>query len=862
MERFLPLLILCGIAVTPAWAGLDQDGNQLSDVWELFYDAPGLVAGNDNDGDGYSNAQEEKAGTHPLQSASRPSLLIAPLPGDHVSVTWDGFAGKSYELWVRQDLDAGNWLLATNPVGAGEAISWTIPTAALDHSFFRLGISDPDSDGDTLTDWEERLLGFNPGNTQSQRLWQTTDDEQVVALWDDPSTVTVGVIDAEMREDWPDPAVFAIRRSGGLQPITVNFTLTGTATRGTDYTTLPGNQIRIPFGAREVWIKLAPTMDLPAEAPESAVLTLSPGGDYSLGSPIQATATISNSSGFPTEEAAARFLLQAAFGPNRDNPSDSDAIPENIESVMNVNFDGWISSQFGMPLGLLQPWVDWASEQSNQPGFNLHGNWKQFSWWGRAMGSPKLRPDAANSQLPDPLRQRIAFALSEILVVSDRPEQLAVEQRGMANYYDLMVTHAFGNYEDLLYAVATHPAMGMYLSHLNNQKANPALKLYPDENFAREIMQLFTIGLWELNEDGTRKTYPVGHAQAGQPIPTYDNDDITELARVFTGLTFADKNFPGSNGDYTQPMKMWDASHDCEPKTLLGGLQLPARTPSSGNTGTAGLADVAAAVKNLFNHPNVGPFLSRQLIQRLVTSNPSPAYVGRVAAKFANNGTNVRGDMKAVVRAILLDPEARNPSSLANPAWGKMREPFLRVVNLATAFNAASQSGHYALDQFTLDHLQDPMSAPSVFNYFLPSHSPPGELTRQGYVAPEFQILNASSAITGPNYFRNALAGNNLHRYGSAAEHSVRLNLDAELAMIVPAAQIEDDVPAGPAIDPDPLLRRLDLVLTGDTLEPEQFQIIREAMLRIPPGSWEWHRQRLNLAIYLIVTSAEFNVLR
>lgn len=862
MEIRLPLWILCGIVSINAVAGPDQNGNQLSDIWETFYNASGLVAGNDNDGDGYTNAEEAEAGTNPLQSTSRPSLVLASLPGDLVSVGWEGFAGKSYELWVRQDLDAGNWLLATEITGADEAISWAVPVAALDHSFFRLGVSDPDTDSDTLTDWEERLLGYNPDNNQTFRLWNTTDSQQVAALWDDPSTVTVGLIDADTREDWPDPALFVIRRSGGLQALTVNFTLTGSATRNTDYTTIPGNQVLFPLGAREVVVAVNASDDGIADDGETVILTITGGSGYSLGSTTSATATIANASGLPGPEESARFLIQAAFGPDQDSNSDPDILPENVEEVMAMGFEAWIADQIARPVGLLQPWVDWVSDESSQPGFNLHGNWKQFSWWGRAMGSPKLRPDAPAPQLPDPLRQRVAFALSEILVVSDRPEALAVEQNGMANYYDLMVTHAFGNYEDLLYAVATHPAMGMYLSHLNNQKANPALKLYPDENFAREIMQLFSIGLWELNEDGTRKTYPVGHAQAGQPIPTYDNDDITELARVFTGMTFADKNFPGSNGDYTLPMKMWDASHDCEPKTLLGGLALPARTPSPGNTGTAGLADVEAAVENLFNHPNVGPFLSRQLIQRLVTSNPSPEYVGRVAAKFANNGANVRGDLGAVVKAILLDPEARDASSLANPAWGKMREPFLRVVNLARAFNAASLSGHYALDQFTLDHLQDPMSAPSVFNYFLPGHSPPGELTQQGYVAPEFQILNASTAITGPNYFRNALSGNNLHRYGSAAEHAVRLNLDPELALIVPSAQINDDVPAGPAIDPDPLLRRLDLVLTGGSLEPEQLRIIREAMLRIPPGSWKWHRERLNLAIYLIVTSAEFNVLR
>lgn len=862
MNRYFPAFYLSGILLAPVAAGPDQNGNQLGDIWEVFYNAPGLVAANDDDGDGYTNAQEEKAGTNPLQSASRPSLVLTQQGDSQIAIGWEGFAGKTYELWFREDFTPGNPQLATELTGADEPVSWSVPVGALDRGFFRLGISDPDSDGDTLTDWEERLIGFNPENNQSRRLWNTTDSQQVASLWNLANTVTVGVIDDKAREDWPDPAVFVIRRSGGLQPITVNFSLSGSATRDTDYSTVTGNQIQIPLGTREVWIEIAPIGDGLVEGDEDVVLDLASGSGYSLGSTISATATISDASALPGPEEAARFLIQAAFGPDQDSAADPDMIPENVEEVMATGIEAWIDDQMTRPVGLLQPWVDWVSDESSQPGFNLHGNWKQFSWWGRAMGSPKLRPDAASNQLPDPLRQRIAFALSEILVVSDRPEQLAVEQRGVANYYDLMVTHAFGNYEDLLYAVATHPAMGMYLSHLNNQKANPALKLYPDENFAREIMQLFSIGLWELNEDGTRKTYPVGHAQAGQPIPTYDNDDITELARVFTGMTFADKNFPGSNGDYTQPMKMWDAHHDCEPKTLLGGLQLPARTPSASNTGTAGLADVAAAVENLFNHPNVGPFLSRQLIQRLVTSNPSPEYVGRVAAKFANNGANVRGDLGAVVKAILLDPEAREAASLANPAWGKMREPFLRVVNLARAFNATSQSGHYALDQFTLDHLQDPMSAPSVFNYFLPGHSPPGELTQQGYVAPEFQILNASTAITGPNYFRNALSGNNLHRYGSAAEHAVRLNLDAELAMIVPAGQIGDDVPVGPAIDPDPLLRRLDLVLTGGTLEPEQFQIIREAMLRIPPGSWKWHQERLNLAIYLIVTSAEFNVLR
>ena len=295
---------------------------------------------------------------------------------------------------------------------------------------------------------------------------------------------------------------------------------------------------------------------------------------------------------------------------------------------------------------------------------------------------------------------------------------------------------------------------------------------------------------------------------------------------------------------------------------LLGGLALPARTPSPGRTGTAGLADVNAAVGNLFAHPNVGPFIGRQLIQRLVTSNPSTGYVARVAAAFADDGSGVRGDLKAVTQAILLDDEARDPQRMQQPTWGKLREPLLRVVNYARAFNAASTSGYYPLDQFTLDHLQDPMNAPSVFNFFSPAHSPPGPVTQLALVAPEFQIINASTAITGPNYFWNSIPGG-LHRWGAGTPaYAVRLNLTNELAMVVPAAQINQDMPAGPAFDPDALLRRLDLALTGGGLSPPQFQIIREAMERINPPIWQWHRERLRLAIYLIVTSADFNVLR
>lgn len=838
-------------------AQLDQNSNTQSDVWEIFYGATGLLANGDADGDGFSNALEAAAGTNPFDATSRPWMSLSPGVVGQVHAGWPSEPGKLYTIEGSPDLSPGSWQPLATIMGDGNALLQPLGTGGQSRWFFRLRSQDVDTDADGLTDWEEIRMGMDPKNPHTDRN-DTADFARVTASWNAGNTITVGLVQGGLREDWPAKGVVAIRRSGGVKPVTVNLSFSGTATRGSHYTTnIPANQVTIPLGAREAWIELAPVSGAVLGGTKTIAVTAVAGTGYVLGNPVSVSTTIDDASPLPCARAAARFLIQAAFGPDQDGP-DADDIPENVGELMGMGFSAWIDDQFTRPVGYLQPWVDWAAVYGN--ALSLYGNYKEFSWWARAMGAPKLRPDAVSSQLPDPLRQRVAFALSEILVASDRPEALAVEQQGMANFYDLMVQHAFGNYRNLLYDVALHPVMGTYLSHLNNQKANPALKIYPDENFAREIMQLFSIGLWQLNNDGTRQV----DAQ-GKFIATYNNGDITELARVFTGLTFADKTFPGTNGDYKQPMKMWDANHDCNAKTLLGGLQTPARTPSSGNTGTAGLADVNAAIDNLFNHANLGPFVGLRLIQRLVTSNPSPAYVGRVASAFNNNGSGVRGDMKAVIKAILLDDEARNPAMLDVPTWGKLREPVLRVVNFARAFNAASAAGYYPLDQFVLDHLQDPMNAPSVFNFFLPTHSPPGPVTQQGLVAPEFQIINASSAITGPNYFLNAIGNNDLHRWGTAnPNYAVKLNLDPELAMIVPAAQINQDTPAGPPADPDALIRHLDMALTGGTLTPRQFQVIRESISRIQPPdtSWKWHRERLRLAIYLIVTSAEFNVLR
>jgi len=866
MNHFL----FASFSLVLAAQALDTNSNQQSDIWEIQYGALNLPALGDADGDSFSNAIESIAGTNPLDPLSFPRTELGSLTAGEIQMIWPSEPGKSYGIYGSPDLNPANFTLLGTVMGDGSALIESLTTNGQSRWFFKLDALDVDSDNDGLTNWEEIKIGFNPFLDRTDRNDSAADLARVQSTLNATSTITVGLIDGDMREDWPDKGVIAIRRSGGLKPLWINVTFTGAATRDSDYTTSStGAQVYLPFGARETWVELAPINDANVEGAESIIVTTVAGTGYSLGTITSATATLGDASPLPSAKEAARFLIQASFGLDQDSDADGDDIPENVEELMGMGLEAWIEDQFTRPIGYLQPYTDWAAQYAN--AMQLYGNYKQHSWWRRAMGSPKLRPDDMDEQLPDPLRQRVAFALSEILVTSDRPETLAVDQSGMANYYDIFVEHAFGNYLDILKEVAMHPVMGVYLSHLGNQKANPALKIHPDENFAREIMQLFTIGLWELNTDGTRKTYTVGHPYAGQPIPTYSNADITELARVFTGLTWGDS--PGFNpnnlinGDRLQPMKIYDAYHDCDPKTLLGGLALPARTPSAGSTGTAGAADINDAVTNLFNHPNVGPFIGKLLIQRFVTSNPSHDYIGRVAAAF--NGTSPvgpRGDMKAFIKAILMDPEARDPAMMDSPTFGKLREPFLRVVNLLRAYNAASTSGHYPLDQFNLDHLQDPMNSPSVFNFFLPGHSPPGPVTQMGLVAPEFQILNASSAITGANYFFNAIGDNSMHRWGNGtAAYVVRLNLDTDLGRIIPPAFINQDTPSvANLMDSDPLIRRLDLSLLGGTMSPRLFQTIRESIDRIKPPdtSWEWHRQRLRLLITLIVTSAEFNVMR
>ena len=657
---------------------------------------------------------------------------------------------------------------------------------------------------------------------------------EAVAQTSTAPVVEVIVVDGLMNEAWPDDGVVAFRRQGLIGDLTVSFALAGSAAQGADYTASVQSQLTIPDGSREAWLRLTPLADALKEPRETIVVGLQANAAYALPtSAARRTVTLSltDAGAKPDAKEAIRFLWQAGFGPSADSTSDSDIVPENAESVMALGFGPWIESQFRKPVGLHQPILE-AMARSGQP---VYWDAKMRAWWARSIG-----PSAG-----DPLRQRVAFALSEIFVISDRLDVLANQPRGMLNYYDVLVRGAFGNARDLLRNVALHPCMGVYLSHLKNRKADPELGTFPDENFAREIMQLFSIGLWELNADGT----PRLNGQ-GQTIPTYDNAAITNFARVFTGLSFGGRrgtSFWWPPEDWNQPMRMWDEYHDLAPKTLLNGVTLPARVASVPDKGTAGMADIDGAIDCLFQHPNMGPFLGRQLIQRLVTSNPSPAYVGRVSAAFADNGRGVRGDLKAVIRAVLLDPEARSVTQLASATFGKMKEPYLRTAGLARAFNARSKSGLYPLSYLDEFHAQQPLSSPSVFNFFRPGHSPAGPINDAHLVAPEFQILNAVTAVAVPNYYYQVMR-DGFNRWGDAnPARVVRANLNAELALY-------QDIPA--------LMRRLDLVLTGGMLDPLHHQIIRETVESIDETFWDWKKERIYMAIYLISTLPDHAIQR
>ena len=524
-----------------------------------------------------------------------------------------------------------------------------------------------------------------------------------------------------------------------------------------------------------------------------------------------------------TKQNAARFLTQATFGP-------TDA---SVQQVQALGYRGWIDQQMATPSASHLAYVDNRIEQIRltNPAAALDATQFYESFWLYAATSPAQ------------LRERMKLALSEIFVISLADP--AVDVRGAASYYDMLGNNAFGNYRTLLEQVSLHPMMGNYLTHMANQKEDPVTGRSPDENYAREVMQLMSIGVEQLNPDGT-----VRRDANGAPIPSYTSADITELAKVFTGFSWyhpapSNNTFLGRNRDpeaSVRSMIPYANYHSTSSKTFLG-TSIPAGS-------TDARAELNRALDVLTNHPNTGPFLARRLIQRLVTSNPSPAYVGRVAAVFNDNGQGVRGDLAAVTRAILLDREASTIGTEAGS--GKVREPMIRLTNWMRAFEATSVTGRYLVGSTRANTSlgQAPLTAPSVFNFFRPGYVPPNtRLGAANLTAPEFQIVDEVSVAGYANTMLGAI-GN-----GIGTGTDVRTTYAREVAM---------------AHDANALADRMNAILLYGQMSGRLRQRIIDSVnsVAIPGGTASATQisaarlNRVRLAVYLTMISPEYLVQR
>lgn len=527
--------------------------------------------------------------------------------------------------------------------------------------------------------------------------------------------------------------------------------------------------------------------------------TGSPGSG--TGNPSDGTAPVYEPEGPVTEKSSARFLGQASMG----------ATDDEIARVLENGYEAWLDDQ--MAIGGNGSRYDWMLNQgygSDTTLFTLLGS--DQSLWYKLITSP------------DTLRQRVALALSEIFVINGLGITGAGDFRnfGVAAYMDMLETYAFGNFRTLLEEVTLSHQMGTFLS-MRGSKKGTASGQAPDENYAREILQLFSIGLYRLNANGSQVT-----GANGLPVETYSNDDIVGLARVFTGWdTNPAETVPGT---WRTRMVFNSASHEQQEKRFLG---------LSVSAGTDGQTAMRMTLDHIANHENVGPFICRQLIQRLVTSNPSSFYIARVVAFFEDNGQGVRGDLGSVVKAILLDPEARR-TNLADPTVGKIREPILRFAQWARSFSASADPGQFDVADLSSPSEalgQSPMRSASVFNFFRPGFVPPNtELGNAGMVAPELQTTSEVSVIGYVNFMTNVIRSGLL---------GVRSSYLPELALVN---------------DPSALLNRVDLLLTAGQLSEATRTIVLNAISVLPVNDDEDRRVRVNTAILLVMISADYLV--
>mgnify|MGYP001189477464 CR=1 FL=1 len=446
----------------------------------------------------------------------------------------------------------------------------------------------------------------------------------------------------------------------------------------------------------------------------------------------------------------------------------------------------------------------------------------------------------------DQLRQRVAWALSQYFVVGEPGSNHPNTTERYLNFYDIFVRKAFGNFRDILSEVTWSPHMGYYLSYIENKKANSSQGTFPDENFAREVMQLFTIGLWELNEDGTLELDNEDNA-----IPTYDNNDIAEFAKVFTGLRrpFDRVNIEIFFGNYIDPMRIQSNRHDFSVKTLLDDSTL-----GPFNQSQQGVRDdIEGLLDHLFNHKNMPPFFAKFLIQRMTVSNPSPNYIFAVADAFKTglyngSGSGNRGDMTSTVKAVLLHPEAREKILSFDPSHGKLREPLIRLMHLSRAFNLTSLRTYDWIYFVGLEDtiLQSPYESPTVFNYYRPDYSPNGSIGDIQLNAPEFQINNDVSALHLANAFNtlinHGIVGGDFGNIGSKPYVGAELDFSYEISL-----SHNDQL----------LLDHLDLILCGGKLNPDIKQTIADALVASNLSQLD----RVRYAVSLFVLTIEFNTL-
>ena len=868
-----------GALSDPAIAILDQAGRQIAN------------GANDNWESAGANALREafaQAGAFPFAAGSRDAALVIDLPPGNYTIQASGVGGASGTALV-EVYDLSPETLSTVSVRASIATTDTVGRSPAMLTFSRVGVvkesitveytiggtATPGTDFEPLagkvtipagaTSATVALLPkANPANTNNRTA--------IVTITPKPA-YGVGVNDQAALTIFANSGSLYVSNLRAL-PGAAASTAYGTATvqlapdEKSAFVNVSFSNLSSPQVVAHLEINGNYVFNLPQGQVGNALWTFAPVGTYSTADLVAAlkagrVAVSIDTASFPggelggsfvrssgtaafnppapapsidlskvSPQEAARFLIQATFGATQDE----------ITKVAAKGYSAWINEQISaVPASSHRTETihDFNRNQTNAGAGNRDpvtlayqypgGAHRQAAWWKIAVEGP------------DQLRQRVAFALSQILVISDTNGTVAAWQEGAANFYDIFVQNAFGNFRDVLEKVTLNPMMGIYLSALRSAKAtfdtrgNPTS--LPDENYAREVMQLFTIGLNELNPDGTLRLDP-----NGQPIPTYTQDTIMQMAKVFTGWGFANSTenatanvnlFRGSPGNYIDSMMLWPAFHDDTAKAIVGGRVLPA--------GQGGVKDLRDALDALVAHPNTAPFISRQLIQRLVTSNPSPGYIYRVAQVFSNNGAGVRGDLAAVVRAILLDYEARSPAVAATATFGKLKEPLIMTTALLRAAGGTSNSGRIYIPNPEGSLSQAALRSPTVFNFYEPNYVLPGAVAEAGLYAPEFQILNDTTAITQPNFYYGYIY--TTRSATDMTQQAVGLNL----APLYPLART-----------PAQLAETASLLFTAGTMPKASLDRVTAAINALPAGNGTATAndiERVRSALYLVLTS-------